>query len=103
VAHCPGVASSASRCFAYDPLGRLTVAVNPEPKETDYSYDANGNVTQKTTQVATTPMTTTMTYTVGNETSAGCMWRRASAHRLSAPVAPGWCRAMQFVFPRLRP
>ena len=34
-----------TRTFAYDSLGRLRTATNPESGPTGYTYDANGNVT----------------------------------------------------------
>lgn len=37
-----------TRTFAYDSLGRLTSAVNPESGTTSYQYDAADNLTQKT-------------------------------------------------------
>ena len=41
-----GVADATqTRTFAYDSLGRLQTATNPESGPTGYTYDANGNVT----------------------------------------------------------
>ena len=41
-----GVADATqTRTFAYDSLGRLRTATNPESGPTGYTYDANGNVT----------------------------------------------------------
>ena len=41
-----GVADTTqTRTFAYDSLGRLQTATNPESGPTGYTYDANGNVT----------------------------------------------------------
>jgi RHS repeat-associated protein len=37
-----------TRSFVYDSLSRLTSAANPESGTTSYSYDANGNLAQKT-------------------------------------------------------
>jgi RHS repeat-associated protein len=47
------------RRFAYDSLGRLTNATNPESGTISYTYDADGNVLTKTDARS---ITTTMTY-----------------------------------------
>jgi YD repeat-containing protein len=36
---------SQTRSFAYDSLGRLTSATNPESNTTTYLYDASSNLT----------------------------------------------------------
>ena len=39
---------SQTRTFAYDSLSRLASAANPESGTINYTYDKNGNLTQKT-------------------------------------------------------
>jgi YD repeat-containing protein len=50
---------SQSRTFAYDWLGRLTSAANPESGTTTYDYDGNGNLTSRTDALS---RVTTMSY-----------------------------------------
>ena len=50
---------SQTRTFAYDWLGRLTSATNPESGTTNYTYDGNGNLTSRTDALS---RTTTMSY-----------------------------------------
>ncbi|MGH9404512.1 MAG: RHS repeat domain-containing protein [Terriglobia bacterium] len=55
--------SSQTRVFAYDSLGRLLSATNPESGTTTYTYDANGNMISRTRPTAnqTNPSDTTST------------------------------------------
>lgn len=54
------------RSFAYDSLSRLLSTTNPESGTTSYTYDADGNVLQRTrpqpNQTGTLTLLTTMTY-----------------------------------------
>ena len=58
-------ASWRPRSFSYDSLSRLTQAVNPESGTTSYSYDAYGNLMQKTSPApnqASATTTVTLSY-----------------------------------------
>ncbi|MBI1748487.1 MAG: RHS repeat protein, partial [Acidobacteria bacterium] len=57
------------RSFVYDSLSRLTIATNPESGTISYTYDANGNVANKTAPTpnkipadTSSPQTVTSTY-----------------------------------------
>jgi RHS repeat-associated protein len=58
-------AGSRQRSFSYDSLARLLTATNPESGTLTYTYDADGNVTTKTTPQQNQPnssVTTTLSY-----------------------------------------
>src|SRR5579859_2944940 len=62
-----GVADSMQwrqRSFAYDSLGRLLTATNPESGTISYVYDANGNLTSKTSPAPNVPLASTATQTI---------------------------------------
>ena len=42
-----GSSNPVNRSFTYDPLSRLTSSLNPESGSITYTYDANGNLSQK--------------------------------------------------------
>ena len=95
--NCPG-GVAVSRCFAYDALGRLAAAVNPESGTTSYTYDSNGNLVLRVTPTATTTrvydhlnrvtgksysgsLTPAVTYCYdGSTAAAGCSANPAAAY-----------------------
>ena len=62
---CAGApASWRPRSFKYDSLSRLVTATNPESGAISYSYDADGNLLQKTSPAPNAPQGSTATQTV---------------------------------------
>jgi RHS repeat-associated protein len=78
-----------TRSFKYDGLSRLTNASNPESGAVSYSYDANGNVTSKTSPLVNAAAGSLATQTIGYCYDA---LNRLSAKLNTAPI-PSICQA----------
>ncbi|MBI3477118.1 MAG: RHS repeat-associated core domain-containing protein [Acidobacteria bacterium] len=86
-------AGSRARSFSYDSLSRILTADNPESGHLAYTYDADGDVTTKTTplQNQTNPATTTaISYcydSLNRLTAKGYGVQACTAGTMSTPVA----------------
>jgi len=77
-----------TRTFTYDSLSRLTKAINPESGTITYSYDADGNLLQKTSPAHNQTGTATQTVSYCYDELHRVTSKDYSAHTYTPPACP---------------